>query len=81
MKTLLQVLSQEEKNRIHESSLKVLANTGVRMDTAKGRRILKKAGTGGAAPSLWTVGLLRSLTGKQENAGPVSSRTGWKQPV
>ncbi|MBA7546587.1 Glycine betaine methyltransferase [subsurface metagenome] len=44
MKTLLQVLSEEEKNRIHESSLKVLANTGVRMDTAKGRQILKKAG-------------------------------------
>ena len=48
MKTLLQVLSEQEKNRIHESSLKVLANTGVRMDTAKGRHILKKAGLGPA---------------------------------
>jgi trimethylamine--corrinoid protein Co-methyltransferase len=44
MKTILQVLSDEEKNQVHERSLEVLANTGVRVDTAIGRQLLEKAG-------------------------------------
>jgi trimethylamine--corrinoid protein Co-methyltransferase len=44
MKTKLQVLSEEEKARIHEATLKILSTTGVRVDTAKGRSILRKAG-------------------------------------
>jgi trimethylamine--corrinoid protein Co-methyltransferase len=44
MRTLLQVLSEDERARIHESTLKILAETGVRVETARGRRILVDAG-------------------------------------
>lgn len=44
MQTHFQVLSQDEKDQVHERTLNILARTGVRVDTAKGRRILKTAG-------------------------------------
>jgi trimethylamine--corrinoid protein Co-methyltransferase len=44
MKTSLQVLSEEEKHQIHERTLKVLAHTGLKMETARGRAYLKEAG-------------------------------------
>ena len=44
MKTILQVLSEDEKNQVHTRSLDILANTGVRVDTAIGRNLLKEAG-------------------------------------
>jgi trimethylamine--corrinoid protein Co-methyltransferase len=44
MRTLLQVLSEEEKHQVHERSLSVLARAGVRVETARGRQILKDAG-------------------------------------
>ena len=44
MQTRLQVLSEEEQGEVHERSLKILARTGVRVDTARGRQILKEAG-------------------------------------
>lgn len=44
METALRVLSDEECGRIHEETIKILSATGVRMDTAKGRIILKRAG-------------------------------------
>jgi trimethylamine--corrinoid protein Co-methyltransferase len=44
MQTRLQVLSEDEKSQVHERSLKVLARTGVRVDTDRGRQILKEAG-------------------------------------
>jgi trimethylamine--corrinoid protein Co-methyltransferase len=44
METLLRVLSEDEKTEIHERSLKILAETGVKVDTAKGRQYLKDAG-------------------------------------
>ncbi len=44
METKLQVLSEDEKAQIHEKTLKILAETGVRVETAKGRQILKDAG-------------------------------------
>jgi trimethylamine--corrinoid protein Co-methyltransferase len=44
MQTMLQVLSADECSRIHEESLKILAGTGVRVDTQKGRDYLKLAG-------------------------------------
>ena len=43
METLLRVLSEDEKNQVHERSLKILAETGVKVDTAKGRQYLKDA--------------------------------------
>ncbi len=44
MQTRLQVLSEEEKSQVHERTLKILGRTGVRVDTARGRKILKEAG-------------------------------------
>jgi trimethylamine--corrinoid protein Co-methyltransferase len=44
METVLRVLSDDECGRIHEETLKILFMTGVRIDTAKGRRSLKQAG-------------------------------------
>jgi trimethylamine:corrinoid methyltransferase-like protein len=44
MKASLRVLSDDERARIHERSLEILANTGMRVDTARGRRILERAG-------------------------------------
>jgi trimethylamine--corrinoid protein Co-methyltransferase len=44
MKTLLQVLSEDQRAQVHERTLSVLARTGVRVDTAKGRAILEDAG-------------------------------------
>jgi len=44
METMLRVLSDEERGRIHEETLKILFETGVRVDTAKGRQYLKQAG-------------------------------------
>jgi trimethylamine---corrinoid protein Co-methyltransferase len=44
MRTQIQVLSEQEKHRVHESTLKILANTGVRVETALGRKYLADAG-------------------------------------
>jgi len=44
METLLRVLTEDEKTRVHERSLKILAETGVKVNTAKGRQYLKDAG-------------------------------------
>ena len=44
MRTFLQVLSEDERAQVHERTLSILAKTGVRVDTAQGRRILKDAG-------------------------------------
>jgi len=44
MKTLLQVLSEDERAQVHERTLRVLARTGLRVDTARGRAILSDAG-------------------------------------
>jgi len=44
VKTLLQVLSEDQRAQVHERSLSVLSRTGVRVDTAKGRAILGEAG-------------------------------------
>jgi trimethylamine--corrinoid protein Co-methyltransferase len=44
LETLLRVLSEDEKTQVHERSLKILAETGVKVNTAKGRQYLKDAG-------------------------------------
>jgi trimethylamine--corrinoid protein Co-methyltransferase len=44
METMLRVLSDEECSRIHEETLKILFETGVRIDTARGRGYLQQAG-------------------------------------
>jgi trimethylamine--corrinoid protein Co-methyltransferase len=44
METFLRILSEDEKTQVHERSLKILAETGVKVNTAKGRQYLKDAG-------------------------------------
>ena len=44
MRTLLQVLSEDERAQVHERTLGILAGTGMRVDTAWGRQILGDAG-------------------------------------
>jgi trimethylamine--corrinoid protein Co-methyltransferase len=44
LETYLRVLSDEERHQVHDSSLNILAHTGVRVDSAPGRRILGAAG-------------------------------------
>ncbi len=44
MEILLRILSEDEKTQVHERSLKILAETGIRVNTAKGRQYLKDAG-------------------------------------
>lgn len=44
MEAFLQILSAEERNEVHERTLKLLANTGVRVDTGPGRQALSRAG-------------------------------------
>jgi trimethylamine--corrinoid protein Co-methyltransferase len=41
---MLQVLSEAERANVHEHTLRILAKTGVRVDTAWGRQILTDAG-------------------------------------
>ena len=44
METSIQVLSAAEREQVHERTLTVLGKTGMRCDTAEGRRILAGAG-------------------------------------
>lgn len=44
MRTLLQVLSEDDRAQVHERSLRILASTGVRVDTSRGRGILRDWG-------------------------------------
>jgi trimethylamine--corrinoid protein Co-methyltransferase len=44
VKTLIRVLSDDERAQIHERSLEVLGSVGMRVDTAAGRRALAEAG-------------------------------------
>lgn len=44
METYLRVLSEDEKAGVHERTLKILAETGVQVNTAKGRQYLQGAG-------------------------------------
>jgi trimethylamine--corrinoid protein Co-methyltransferase len=44
LETYLRVLSEDEKAGVHERTLKILAETGVRVNTVLGRKYLKDAG-------------------------------------
>jgi trimethylamine--corrinoid protein Co-methyltransferase len=43
LETYLQVLSENEKTAVHERTLKILAETGVQVNTEKGRQYLKES--------------------------------------
>jgi trimethylamine--corrinoid protein Co-methyltransferase len=44
VETYLRVLSDGDRDQVHESTLKILAKTGVKVETEIGRQYLKKAG-------------------------------------
>ncbi len=46
METYLRVLSDADRDQVHEKTLKILAETGVRVESDPGRDYLKKAGAG-----------------------------------
>ena len=44
MQTQIKILSDRNLQRIHDRSLHLLAQTGIQVDTEKGRAILEQAG-------------------------------------
>ena len=85
METDLRVLSDDEVAQIHERSLSLLATTGVRVDTRRGRKILKKAGADVDQRS-GIVRFPRALVEASLQAAPRkftlgARRPGWKFPV
>jgi trimethylamine--corrinoid protein Co-methyltransferase len=44
VETYMRVLSDTDRDRVHESTIKILSETGVRVETELGRNYLKKAG-------------------------------------
>lgn len=79
MRTFMQVLSADEKVQIHERSLNILAKTGVRVDTAKGRQFLKEAGAE-VDENTHIVRLPRSLVGECLRLAPKQFTLGARRP-
>ena len=85
MKTLLRVLSDNEKSEVHERTLKILEGTGVQVNTAKGRQYLKDAGAAVDENSK-NVRFPRSLVEESLRLAPKkfslgSRRSGWDIPM
>jgi trimethylamine--corrinoid protein Co-methyltransferase len=85
MQTTIQVLSPEERHQVHERSLKVIATTGVRVDSAAGRRILVAAGAQ-SNENLQLVRIPRSLVEEclrltTRNFTLGARRPGWNLPM
>jgi trimethylamine--corrinoid protein Co-methyltransferase len=79
METALKVLAEDECHRIHEESIKILWETGVRVDTERGRRHLKQ---GGAAVDEKTgiVHIPRELVEESLACTPKNFSLGGRQP-
>lgn len=85
MRTSLQVLSADEKAQVHERTLKILASTGIRVNTAKGREILEAAGAG-VDESTKIVRFPRALVEQALRSAPKefslgTRRPGWDLPM
>jgi trimethylamine--corrinoid protein Co-methyltransferase len=85
METDLRVLSDNEVTQVHERTLSILAATGVRVDTALGRKILKKAGAD-VNPSSHVVRFPRDLIEECLKQAPRKftlggRRPGWEFPM
>ncbi|MBN1148189.1 MAG: trimethylamine methyltransferase family protein [Anaerolineales bacterium] len=79
MQTHLQVLSEDERSQIHERSLKVLATAGVRVDSTRGRQILKAAG-GQVDENTRVVRFPRSLVEEALRLAPKNFSLGARRP-
>ena len=85
MRTTISVLTEQELDRVHESSLQVLANVGVRVESTQARELLAKAGcevddTSGLVkfPREFVENCLK-LAPKQFTLG--ARRPGWDLPL
>ncbi|MGD0610567.1 MAG: trimethylamine methyltransferase family protein [Anaerolineales bacterium] len=79
MRTQIQVLSEVEHVQIHERSLKLLATTGVRVLSARGRKILKDAGAEVEKDSL-LVRFPRTLIEQSLDLAPKKFKLGGRRP-
>jgi trimethylamine--corrinoid protein Co-methyltransferase len=85
VKTLLQVLSEDERAQVHERTLGLLARNGVRVETAQGRRFLQEAGAE-VDESTHVVRFPRHLVEASLELAPKSftlgaRRPGWDLPM
>src|SRR3989304_6768602 len=79
METALRVLSDNEIEQVHERTLSLLATTGVRVDTERGRKILKKAGAD-VDQNTWIVRFPRSLVEECIRLAPGDFTLGGRRP-
>ncbi len=85
MRTLLQVLSEDQRAQVHERTLSILSSTGVRVDTARGRAILEEAGAD-VDRSTCIVRFPRTLVEESLRSAPRdftlgARRPGWDQQM
>jgi len=79
METDLRVLSDHEVTQVHERTLSILASNGVRVDTALGRKILKKAGAD-VNPTSHVVRFSRDLVEECLKLAPRKFTLGGRRP-
>jgi trimethylamine---corrinoid protein Co-methyltransferase len=84
VKTLLQVLSNDERERVHEHTLALLEDGGVRVDSEQARAILRAAGA--AVDDRHVARLPRTLVEGALEAAPKrfslgGRRPGWSLPM
>jgi len=84
VRTLLQVLSDEERERVHEHTLALLETTGVRVDSEQARRILADAGA--TVDEHHVARLPRALVERALQSAPQrfslgGRRPGWSLPM
>jgi trimethylamine--corrinoid protein Co-methyltransferase len=85
VKTELRVLSDVEREQVHERTLRVLATTGMRVDTRQGREILREAGAWvdeGSRVALFPKELVeRSIAGATRDFALGGRRADWTFPL
>ena len=78
MRTLLQVLTNEERERVHEHTLALLETTGVRVDSKQARHILAEAGA--TVSDRHVARLPRALVERALAAAPKRFSLGGRRP-
>ena len=79
METYLRVLSDEDRDQVHESTIKILSETGVRVETDLGRDYLKKAGAE-VEENTKLVRIPRKLLEESLQAAPKKFSLGARRP-
>ncbi len=79
MQTFVQVLSEEDRHQVHERSLRILAKTGVRVESARARTILHEAGAS-VEEGTHIVHFPRSLIEQALNSTPKNFSLGGRRP-